>query len=237
MDRWEDQREIKNLMARMISQDYFFRREKDMYAKYWSKAADVSLGVNDGYYFGAAAVAGYYQAIHERTVLESSLIRKKYPTRLGSLSDEEVYGVGVMRNRPLDTPVIEIAGDGATAKGIWNLHGSDVDLTPSGHVSYWEWAKIAVDFVREEGEWKVWHMLYVRDLYVPNGQSWADAAPKKAYPEDEAFAALKEFRFPEPNIKRTVYETYHNRRKAPAFPAYPEPYETFAETFSYGVQQ
>jgi hypothetical protein len=236
MDRWEDRREIKNVMARAISQDYLFRREKDVYEKYWSKAADVSLGVNEGYYSGAAAVKGYYEAIHRRTQLESALIQKKYPTRLGGKSEEEVYGVGVLRAKPLDTPVIEIAGDGQTAKGMWSIHGMDSNLTPAGQVAYWEWAKVAVDFVKEDGAWKIWHMLYLHDLYLPCGESWADAAEKKSYPDDPDYAELKGFVFPEPNVKKTLRETYHNTRRQPEGPDYPEPYETFSETFTYGVQ-
>lgn len=236
MDRWEDRRAIQNTMVRFISQDYLFRREKDMYDTYWSKAEDVSLGVNEGYYAGAEAVKGYYAAIDRRTKLESELIQKKYPTRLGGKTEEEVYGVGVLHARPLDTPVIEIAGDGQTAKGMWSIHGMNADLTPAGQVSYWEWAKVAVDFVKEDGVWKVWHMLYLRDLYVPCGESWADAAEKKDYPVDPDYAALQDFSFPAPNVPKTLRETYHNFRRAPEGPDYPEPYETFSETFTYGVQ-
>jgi hypothetical protein len=223
-------------MARFISQDYLFRREKDMYENYWSKAADVSLGVNEGYYSGAAAVKGYYEAIDRRTKLESALIQKKYPTRLGGKSAEEVYGVGVLHARPLDTPVIEIAGDGQTAKGMWSVHGMNSELTPAGQVGYWEWTKVAVDFVKEDGKWKVWHLLYLQDLYIPCGESWADSAEKKSYPDDPDYAELKGFVFPEPNVKKVLRERYYNTRRQPEWPDYPEAYETFSETFTYGVQ-
>lgn len=236
MDRWEDRRAIQNTMVRFISQDYLFKREKDMFETYWAHTDDVSLGVNEGYYAGAEAVRGYYAAIDRRTALTSRLIQAKYPVRLGDMSDEEVYGVGVMNARPLDTPVIEIAGDGQTAKGIWNLHGMNAELTPAGQVGYWEFARVAVDFIKEDGDWKVWHMLYLRDLYIPCGQSWADNAEKKEYPVDPAYAELADFVFPEPNIKKTLHETYHNYRRLQNGPDYPVPYETFSETFTYGVQ-
>mgnify|MGYP002624411810 CR=1 FL=1 len=89
LTRWENQREIKNIMVRMVSQDYLFRRENKAYETYWSKAEDVCLGVNNGYYKGAAAVQRYFQGIEEQTKLESALIQKKYPTRLGDKSEEE----------------------------------------------------------------------------------------------------------------------------------------------------
>lgn len=233
LSRWEKRRALQNLMVRFFSQDYLMRRENKMYDTYWSKADDVCLGVNNGYYQGAAAVQAYYQGLADRTALESKLIQQKYAAQVGNLPAEEAYGMGIMDMKSLVAPVIEIAADGATAKGIWTIHGMNTKLTAAGQVSYWERAYVAGDFVWEDGAWKVWHLLYVQDLDAPSGTNWADPAPE--YPADPAYAALADFRFPEPNVKMTVYETYSAARPFYAPPAYPEPYETFAETFSYGL--
>ena len=233
LSRWEKRRALQNLMVRFFSQDYLMRRENKMYDTYWSKADDVCLGVNNGYYQGAAAVQAYYQGLADRTALESKLIQQKYAAQVGNLSAEEAYGIGIMDMKSLVAPVIEIAADGATAKGIWTIHGMNTKLTAAGQVSYWERAYVAGDFVWEDGAWKVWHLLYVQDLDAPSGTNWADPAPE--YPADPAYAALADFQFPEPNVKMTVYETYSAARPFYAPPAYPEPYETFAETFSYGL--
>lgn len=233
LTRWEKRRALQNLMVRFFSQDYLMRRENKMYDTYWSKADDVCLGVNNGYYQGAAAVQAYYQGLADRTALESKLIQQKYAAQVGNLSPEEAYGMGIMDMKSLVAPVIELAADGATAKGIWTIHGMNTKLTAAGQVSYWERAYVAGDFVWEDGAWKVWHLLYVQDLDAPSGTNWADPAPE--YPADPAYAELAGFRFPEPNVKMTVYETYSAARPFYAPPAYPEPYETFAETFSYGL--
>ena len=63
LTRWEKRRSIQNLMVRFFSQDYLMRRENKMYDTYWSKADDVCLGVNNGYYQGAGAVKAYYQGL------------------------------------------------------------------------------------------------------------------------------------------------------------------------------
>lgn len=233
LTRWEQRRALQNLMVRFFSQDYLMRRENKMYDTYWSKADDVCLGVNNGYYQGAAAVQAYYQGLADRTALESRLIQQKYAAQVGNLSPEEAYGMGIMDMKSLVAPVIELAADGATAKGIWTIHGMNTKLTAAGQVSYWERAYVAGDFVWEDGTWKVWHLLYVQDLDAPSGTNWADPAPE--YPTDPAYAELADFHFPEPNVKMTVYETYSAARPFYAPPAYPEPYETFAETFSYGL--
>lgn len=233
LTRWEQRRALQNLMVRFFSQDYLMRRENKMYDTYWSKADDVCLGVNNGYYQGTAAVQAYYQGLADRTALESRLIQQKYAAQVGNLSPEEAYGMGIMDMKSLVAPVIELAADGATAKGIWTIHGMNTKLTAAGQVSYWERAYVAGDFVWEDGTWKVWHLLYVQDLDAPSGTNWADPAPE--YPADPAYAELADFHFPEPNVKMTVYETYSAARPFYAPPAYPEPYETFAETFSYGL--
>ena len=92
---------------------------------------------------------------------------------------------------------------------------------------------VAADFVWEDEQWKVWHLLYVQDLDAPSGYDWTAGQPD--LPADPAYAELASFHFPEPNVKMTVYETYSADRAFCAPPAYPEPYETFAETFSYGL--
>ncbi len=233
LTKWELRREVENLMVKFFSQDYILRREKDMYKNYWSVAEDVCLTVNDGAYKGAAAVEGYYKAIEERTKLESKLIQKKYPTRLGEKSDEEIYGAGVMDMKAIVAPVIEVAGDNKTAKGLWTVNGMNTKLTPGGQVSDWERGYVGADFIRENDEWKVWHLIYVQDLDHASGYSWEE--PEPVFEDDPIYAEVRNFSFPEPNVKKVVYEKYYANRPLYAPPAYPEAYDTFAETFSYGM--
>lgn len=48
--RWEDRREIQNIMGR-YTYDLLMKREKDIFATYWcQQAPDPCLGVNEGYY-------------------------------------------------------------------------------------------------------------------------------------------------------------------------------------------
>jgi len=67
-----------------------------------------------------------------------------------------------------ETPVIEVAGDGKTAKGIWYSIGLAVNgtVTASGPTSVstgWMWEKYAVDFAYEDGKWKIWHLYSKMD--------------------------------------------------------------------------
>lgn len=234
LTRFEDRREITNLMAR-YSADYLLKKERDMFKNYWSAREDVSRGVNEGYYVGQQAVADYYAALDAKNALVSKLIQKKFPEKLGHLTDEELYGVGTIGYKPLDTGVIEIAADGQTAKGIWVLRGSYTDLTVQGVISYWVWGYMACDFVWENEAWKIWHMQEVYDVHNPCGNSWANGPSGTDYPEEPVFVPMAEFRLPEPNLKRPVREYYTVNRPATPSPKVPEPYVTFEETFSYGI--
>jgi hypothetical protein len=232
LSRWESRRTLQNIMGK-LTQSYLMMEEAQIYDRWWSQREDVCLGVNSGWYSGAAAVRGYYEAIGQKIALASQIIAQVFPEKLAGKTEEELYGVGQLGVKPVDTFVIELAGDGQTAKGIWSLHGTYADMTTSGPVSYWDWGYYCVDFVCEDGDWKIWHMQYLTDINNPTGGDWADAP--LTFPADARFAALADFPFPEPNVPAVLRENYYPGRPFTESPPLPEPYETFAETFSYGI--
>ena len=61
-------------------------------------------------------------------------------------------------------PVIEIAGDGQTAQSIWFSPGCAGDK--------WIWGVYMVDYVKEDGEWKFWHMNFSPFFRTPYDQGW-----------------------------------------------------------------
>lgn len=146
---------------------------------------------------------------------------------------EAPYGVRIVHT--LTTPVIEVAEDGQTAKGMW--------LSP-GHMTlpvgarkgrgkmqaFWQWDKYAVDFVKEDGKWKIWHLYVGTDFCTPYETSWVESAlAPAAGPEFENSGS-----FPETNAPRAlVYEEYSPFKVAKFAPKPPVPYKTFSETFSY----
>lgn len=233
VDRWEHLRAIKNLMGRM-SADYTLKKEGQMYEKYWSRREDVTLAANEGWYLGAGAVRGYYETLAERITAQSKLIADIFPEELGGKSEAELNGVGTMDYKPVDTPVVEIAADGMTAKGIWCIRGSHSKILPSGPVAYWEWGWFAADFILEDGAFKIWHLQYLQEVCRPSGHPWCgDENVYEALPE---FAAATEFVFPTPTVSETVRERYSGSRPFTPSPRVPEPYETFSETFTYGKE-
>ncbi len=232
--RWEERREIKNLMGR-YAVSFLLKRESTMFDTYWSNRSNVSMGLNNGWYVGREAIAGWFSAIDQNTALKAKLLKEDLPDQLGNQDDKTLYGIGDFDVKPLGTPVIELADDLKTAKGIWYSQGSKADVTEAGPVSYWTFGVFAVDFIYENDAWKIWHLQYLEDIKCLCGQNWAE--PQKPFPALPAFAAMKHATLPEPTIKVTLREYYTPDRPLAKLPRLPEPYETFADTFSYGYEK
>lgn len=232
LGRWEDVREIRNVMGR-VAADYVLKKEGGMFASYWSAREDVCLGVNAGYYVGREAVAGYYAAQDALIAAESAAIQKAFPEELGGKSAEEVHGVGMIDYKPVDTYVIEEAEDGKTAKGVWMIRGAHSQITKGGPVAYWEWGWFAVDFVLEEDQWKIWHMQYLQEIDRVAGAKWT--GPEKTFKERPEFADFEGVAVPAPNQPCKLHELYSAGRPFMTSPRLPKPYETFSKTFSYGI--
>lgn len=232
LDRLEWRREIRNIMGR-ISHDYSVKQEAEVYKRYWSAREDVSLLLNAGGYSGAQAVKGYYDALGEEIALSSRLIQAKFSDVLGQKSEEEIFGVGMITYLPFESQVIEIADDGQTAKGIWNVRGSYCKLTAGGPVAYWIFGWAAVDFVMEDDQWKIWHMQLLYNVDHQCGVAFCE--PEKVFEPVSGFEEIESFRLPEPNVKDKGFAVFRPDRPKTVSPKCPEPYATFAETFSYAV--
>ena len=232
LERLEWRREIRNLMGR-ISHDYAVKQEAAVYARYWSTRDDVCLGLNNGWYQGAAAVKGYYDALGEEIRLSSKLITAMFPSELGDKTEEQLYGVGMISYVPFESQIIEIADDGKTAKGLWNVRGATSHLTAGGPEARWIFGWAAVDFVLEDEEWKIWHMQLLFNVDHQSGSNFVDT--ETVYDPVPGFEAIADFRLPEPNVPAVLFETYRADRPAVKSPKAPVPYASFGETFSYGI--
>lgn len=232
---FEDQRDLKNLMGK-VCYTMLLKQEKNMVADFWSKRQDICLGLNDGYYVGADAVKGYYQSLHEHTLKATEFLKERFPDRMDKLTPEEQYGAGSMDVKPMDTAVIEIAKDGASARGIWYSRGTYNDITPQGPLSFWKLAVYGCDFVREDGQWKILNMLNLTDILCPGGRSWGDPNPEP-FPDLPEFAGAEPFQAPKPTHPQVLHQTYYPGRPFMPLPEPPVPYETLAQTDTYGYKE
>lgn len=232
---FEDQRDLKNLMGKLCY-TILLKQEDQMISRFWSAQEDICLGTNRGWYLGREAVSGYYSAVYRHTAEATAFLKKEFPDRMEKLTEQEQFGAGSMDVKPMDTAVIEIAGDGESARGIWYSRGTYNDLTPQGPLAFWELGIYACDFVREDGQWKVLHLLQLTDIHTPGGRSWGDPKPEP-FPNLPEFDGAVPFTAPEPTVPEVLREAYYPGRPFAPLPEPPVPYETLSETFSYGYRK
>jgi hypothetical protein len=137
--------------------------------------------------------------------------------------EEISSGEGVMGVYPMTTPVIEVAGDGKTAKAILIAIGAGTSKTKDGKfIARWHWVKAAYDLVREDGEWKLWHYRLWEIFCCPYEKSWVDSYIR-THPD-----------IPLPiEQNRTPNYPYSTVTAQVLAPVPPEPYETFDKKTAY----
>ncbi len=188
-------------------------------------------------------------------------LSKKVPSVKNIPANIGAGGEYVMHTQ--ETPVIEVAGDGKTAKGLWYSIGQavrgSVDADGKTSVSTgWMWEKYGVDFVKENGKWKIWHFINLMDqgpvesqgrdnLAQAPGGGQGGAPPSggaggQGAPPDMQGGAPPQGGMPggpgggqeSSNFKKAPEHYKYSPTAAPKIdPKFPEPYYTFSETFSY----
>jgi hypothetical protein len=151
---------------------------------------------------------------------------------------------GLLWVHMLTTPVIEVAGDGKTAKGAWISFGHVSNPSGGSITSSWAQEKYGMDFVKEDGNWKIWHLRTYVDFYSPVDESWTAMAGYS--PQDstiqQAIAKLQgkakkesgaKSDTADPDEKGVYYKEYSLTTVPVMQPTPPVTYCTFGETFSY----
>jgi hypothetical protein len=235
LQKAKDILEIQNVMSMHEYYHAAGRNEEELGDIWAQEAPDVA--------FEEAAVHGRYvglEAIREFGVVFFGkffeLLQEEMRKIFADLKDEPggdtPFGVRIMHT--LTTPVIEVAKDGETAKGVWISPGH-VTFPLNGKLqAFWHWDRYAVDFIREKGQWKIWHLFVGKDFTAPYEKSWVDAFIDRARNSEGAPKLEDMPGFPKPNAKPLhIYNEYSPFLCAEYNPRPPEPYRTFSETFSY----
>lgn len=233
VERWEDRRDVKNQMGKFVHY-LLLKKEADIVEDLWSRREDICYGVNSGWYAGREEVKNYFGWFPGYTARVAACLKDRFPEKLGEKTEDEIFGVGLMELKSISNYVIEVAEDGESAKGFCCLFGFNTTVDTRGPISNWILGTIAVDFVYEDGEWRILHMQVLEDINKPTGSDWGAAEPK-AFEDLPEFEALRGLTPPEPSVKTVLHESYTGSRKTTDYPPLPVPYATLAATFSYGM--
>jgi hypothetical protein len=160
------------------------------------------------------------------------------------------------------SPVIEVAADGQSAKGVWITAGVESGLAAPENAekapqaffenelvngqqvwAHWVFARHSLDFLKQDGEWRIWHFRTVELARAPFSKDWISfASILENVPEAGQFHNDilyfgddgKVVFYPEhdgpPKYEAYGYRTTESMELQPPLP---EPYETFEETFEY----
>ncbi|MBP2655085.1 MAG: hypothetical protein H6Q73_2654 [Firmicutes bacterium] len=226
-----DINEVQIVMSKHAYYHGLGQNIEELEAIWTKKAPNATFAQNTGYWVGYDSIMNAYGTIHlANQEAALALLRANYPDVA-----EDALGAGTLLMHTLTTPIIEIAGDGQTAKGLWYTPGQVTEIGGDGYPSaMWIWEKYGVDFVKEDGEWKIWHMHICTDCTCPvaGDTSWVTEATTSAVLKDTETATVS----PTPDIEITTYSSYSNTQVPQDIPKMPEPYWTFSETFSYGAE-
>jgi hypothetical protein len=153
------------------------------------------------------------------------------------------------------TPVIEVSEDGTTAKGLWIMAGIESGLTDpevakdvpdwvfsGGEVdgkrvwAHWVWCKYGVDFLKQDGEWRIWHFRCYEVARARFDKDWISFASANQESHDSNLAWFGDDGVPVflPEVNEPVdthYEPYANDRAQTLDPVPPLPYREFEDTF------
>lgn len=148
-----DQEEIRKVIHRFAYYEAAGRRGEAL-DRFWVSSpelqASVSFGRNWGFLEGMDDIRDYYVG----------------RCRFGA--------PGTVLMHPLSTKLLCLAEDGKTAQGIWM--GIAYEISPDENdelQACWISERVAVDFILEDGVWKIWHMFVGTNFVLPTGESYA----------------------------------------------------------------
>lgn len=144
----------------------------------------------------------------------------------------------------LTTPIIEVADDGQSAKGLWYTPGCIFStLNPQQALEgSWIWERYGADFILEDGEWKYLNLRVCCDVAGPmDCAPWAGEGSGGGFgppPGDDG----EEGDGPPPGgpgggmtlkIPGPLHNNWSETQVPQTSPGIPEPYSTLSETFVY----
>ena len=243
-----DVQQIQNLMSRRAFYHSAGRNDLE-FELYSKKQPDISWAQNQGFQIGPASIKKYYVDQHAANeVTDLARMTKLYPELK---NDASHLNAGSFVIHTLTTPIIEVAGDGQTAKGVWYTVGAIGMTDAKGKLGgNWLWERYGVDFIKEDGQWHFWHIMVLTDFMSGMGKdlapppAMASAAPvgtesKAAAKSGSGAAGGGAGGGAGPgaspwDIQVGNYKSWAPTVSQQVLPRLPEPYKTFSETFSYG---
>lgn len=213
MQRVWDVEAVKKLAAKRcyyIANDWRARELDELWVTGAEAQKTASFGRNRGYYIGMDAIRGYYV--------------EKHAAEAAALPGSALY------HHPISTGLVQEAYDGQTARGLWYCISQEtVPVSETEADARWYLEKLAIDFLKEDGQWKIWHVVVATDLQSEAGANYMEQPVDLPDAENPALVE-----FGTPTLPMLVHQERYNWLDN--YPAPPVPYATFDEDNSYGPE-
>ena len=196
----KDELEICKLQS-LYSHLYHVGRRRDVPALFAQKTPGVTLEMEDsGVYEGLESVTRFWNTIFDDTKI----------------------GAGHLAIHMAVNPVIEINADRTRAKGLWHSHGYCSFAVEGVFKQFLCLGKYDMEYVKEDGCWKILTFAYRQAFMCPYEKGWAD---------EPVAASIAGSPLNRPDRPATYYLPYSRYRINVFHPSPPEPYggDTHAE--------
>lgn len=190
----KDYIEIWQVMSTYSHLYHVFKRKEipDLFAQH---TPGVMLEIEDGgVYEGLAGVKRMFEGILSD--------RHKYPGFLGL--------------HMTCNPILQFNKARTRAKGLWHSHGS-VTLQMEKLTSFWCLGKYDMEYVKEDGKWKILKLVYRLTYMCPYEKGWIEEPQGASITAGHPYA---------PPDKPSTYHLPYNRYRINTFLPYPpEPFD------------
>ena len=218
MQRVWDVETVKKLAAKhayYLANDWREKELEELWVTGEEAKKTASFGRNWGYYVGMDAIRDYYVTAHNE--------------KLDALPGQH-RGDGCLFHHPISTGLVHEAYDGNTARGLWYCISQETLPTSVTQAdARWYMEKLAIDFLKEDGQWKIWHVVVATDLQSEAGANYMEQPVDLPDQDNPAFVE-----FGTPTLSMRVHNERYNWLDN--YPPAPVPYQTFNEDNSYGPE-
>lgn len=162
--RADSYRQVANAQA-SHNWGYYQHLHKDELDQYWAQTVDdIVYAHGREAHYGHEATYQYYI----ETPRSMCSAGRKFALQFYGIHADPPDGPGYRVHNVLGSPVIEIAGDGKTAQGIWMAHTFMSQMNSRGQADpSFGLARYGDEFYYENGSWKMWHRRDYVDSMLP----------------------------------------------------------------------
>lgn len=185
-----------------------------------------SLAVNRGYYVGIDEIARHLVADDDALLREN--LRPYAQAGLDVRETGEFLGLGMAGMDTVTTPLVYVSDDGRTARYLGYRLGFRATGKPDGDADcYLDFGLVFADLVKEDGEWKLWHLVLEHDHTVTVGENYEDLPVLREGYQDplERYAGR-------PTVEATVYDPLFGWEYI--WRDMPRPHYTYLDKEGYG---